>query len=207
MLLGWAHEDGKSELFTREEMPALFELDRVNKAAASFDAKKLFAFQERYYIIEQKVNQSLPYLQKAKLVPFPCPDEPRSKVRAVVQAAGDRLKVAGDILDYAHFFQPTDALVYDDKAFEKRLTKAPASVALLRSIKDQLATAELFDAPAMEKLTQEFVASQNTELGNIIHALRVAVSGKAVGFGLFETLAILGKEQTLARIDRALARV
>ncbi len=207
MLLGWAHEDGKSELFTREEMPALFSLERVVKSPASFDVKKLFAFQERYYIIEQKVNQSLPYLQKAKLVPFPCPDEPRAKVRALVQAAGDRLKVAGDILDYAHFFQAADALVYDDKAFEKRLTKAPASVQLLRLFRDKLAATESFEASAMEKLTQEFVTSQNTELGNIIHALRVAVSGKAVGFGLFETLAILGKEQCLARIDRALARV
>src|SRR5262249_26909124 len=48
LLLGWAHEDGKSEFFTRKEMIDLFTLVRVNKAPASFDAKKLFAFQERY---------------------------------------------------------------------------------------------------------------------------------------------------------------
>src|SRR6478672_11618778 len=65
MLLGWAHEDGKSEFFTRGEMVKLFSLDRVNKAASGFDAKKLFAFQERYMQelpAPEKVDLALPYL-------------------------------------------------------------------------------------------------------------------------------------------------
>ena len=53
---------------------------------------------------------------------------------------------------------------------------------------------------------QDFVKEQGIELGDIIHALRVAVTGKGVGFGLYETLAILGKPRCLARIDRAVAR-
>jgi glutamyl-tRNA synthetase len=207
MLLGWAHEDGKSEFFTRQEMAHIFTLDRVNKAAASFDTKKLFAFQERYFLTEQKVNLVLPYLQKAKLLPLPCLDADRTRLRAIVQAAGDRLKVAGDILNYAHFFQPAEQLVYDDKDFEKSLRKAPDSVNLLRLFKDKLAIAEPFDAPSLEKLTLEFVNSQNSELKKLIHALRVAVSGRAIGFGLYDTLAILGKPQCLARIERALARM
>ena len=51
-----------------------------------------------------------------------------------------------------------------------------------------------------------FVQGQGLELGDIIHALRVAVTGQGVGFGLYETLALLGREHTLARIDRAVAR-
>ena len=54
---------------------------------------------------------------------------------------------------------------------------------------------------------QEFVQSEGIKIGQVIHAVRVAVTGKAVGFGLFETLAILGRECCLERIDRALARL
>ena len=54
---------------------------------------------------------------------------------------------------------------------------------------------------------QTFVADERIPTNKIIHAVRVAVTGKTIGFGLFETLAILGRERVLARIDRALARV
>ncbi len=54
---------------------------------------------------------------------------------------------------------------------------------------------------------QEFVQSEGIKIGQVIHAVRVAVTGKAVGFGLFETLAILGRQRCIERIDRALARL
>ena len=80
VLLGWSLDD-KTEFFTRQEMIDLFSLERVNKAPASFDPKKLFAFQERYMQrlpIEPKTAMVLPYLQKAGLVLNPAPD-PRAR--------------------------------------------------------------------------------------------------------------------------------
>ena len=59
----------------------------------------------------------------------------------------------------------------------------------------------------LEKLLQDFVQAEGVNVGQIIHALRVAVTGKAVGFGVFDSLAILGREHCLARIDRALNRL
>jgi glutamyl-tRNA synthetase len=53
---------------------------------------------------------------------------------------------------------------------------------------------------------QSFIADEGVAIGAIIHPLRVGVTGKSVGFGMFDTLAILGRDRTLARIDRALAR-
>jgi glutamyl-tRNA synthetase len=207
VLLGWALDD-KAEFFTRQEMIDLFSLERVNKAPASFDPKKLFAFQDRYMQLvppEQKAALVLPYLQKAGLVSLP--GEVEAKVRQILAAAGDRIKVAGDILDYAAFFLPDDQLSYDEQAFAKRIRKPPEAVPLLRKLREALAATEPFDAPALERLMQEFVRAEGIEMGQIIHALRVAVTGKAVGFGLFESLAILGKAQCLARIDQALGRV
>ncbi|MCG8449709.1 MAG: glutamate--tRNA ligase, partial [Pirellulales bacterium] len=73
--------------------------------------------------------------------------------------------------------------------------------------RQQLAEVQTFDAAALETLLKSFVAAKEIKIGQIVHALRVAITGKPVGFGIFETLAILGKERSLARIDRALALV
>jgi glutamyl-tRNA synthetase len=209
VLLGWSLDD-KTESFTREEMIRLFSLERVNKAPASFDCKKLWAFEERAMMalpLEPKTAMALPFLEKAGLIPSPPPQDARAKVTAIVQAAGDRIKTAGDILDYSDFFVPDEQLPYDESAFDKRIRKPPEAAGLLAKFRERLAAAEGFDAAGLERLVQDFVQTEGVSIGQIIHALRVAVTGKAVGFGLFETLAILGKEDSLRRIARALAKV
>ena len=70
-----------------------------------------------------------------------------------------------------------------------------------------LASADQFDADTLERLLRTFVDSKQIKIGQIIHALRVAVTGKSVGFGMFEILEILGQERCLNRIDRALQRI
>jgi glutamyl-tRNA synthetase len=139
-------------------------------------------------------------------VPEPTPAATVKQVSAIVQAAGDRIKTAGDILDYPDFFVPDAEQAYDDKAFDKRLRKAPEAVPLLQEFRQRLAAAEAFDAGALEKLLNDFVQGEGIQIGQVIHALRVAVTGKAIGFGLFETLAILGRGRCLARIDQTLRR-
>ena len=124
-------------------------------------------------------------------------------VAAGVEAA--RIQVAGDILDFDDFFTANDALVFDEKALEKRLRKPPDAADLLKGFRERLATAETFDAPALEDLLKAYVEERDVKIGQIIHALRVAVTGKAIGFGMFETLALVGRERCLARIDRALS--
>ena len=84
-------------------------------------------------------------------------------------------------------------MCYDEAAFDKRIRKPPEAAGLLRKFRERLATAEPFDAPTLERLVQDFVQAEGIELDQIIHALRVAVTGKAVGFGLYESLAILGE--------------
>ncbi len=207
-LLGWSLDD-RSEDFSREELIANFSLERVNKAPASFDPKKLMAFQERHMLrlpLEHKVEMVLPYLVRAGYVASPVEDAIRARVACIVQAAGDRIKVAGDIVNFAEFFVTDEDLVYDEKDFEKAVRKQGAAQRLAR-FRDRLATAEPFDAPALEALMQAFVAAEGIKAAEIVHAVRVAVTGKSVGMGLFDTLAILGKESCLARIERALKRL
>ncbi len=206
LLLGWSLDD-KSESFTRPEMIAHFSLERVNKAAASFDVKKLRAFQERYMIalpVEPKTEMVLPFLQKAKLIPQPTPADVAARVTAIVRAAGERIKVAGDILDYDAFFLPDDRIIYDEKALNQHIRK-PAANALLRKMRERLETAT-FEAKTLEALVQEFAQAEGVKINDINQPLRVAVTGKSIGFSAYETLALLGRERCLARIDRALAQ-
>jgi glutamyl-tRNA synthetase len=208
VLLGWSLDD-RAETFSRDEMIRLFSLGRVNKAPASFDPKKLWAFQERYMMalpVEQKVPMVLPYLEKAGLIAAPPDDTEVAKVTAMVRAAGERIKVAGDILDYRDFFTPDEQLPYDEKAFDKHIRKPPEAAGLLRKIRQRLAEAAAFDAASLERLVGQFVEAEGIKLGQIVQALRVALTGKGASFGAFDILAILGKQRCLARIDRALAR-
>ncbi|MFP6667501.1 MAG: glutamate--tRNA ligase [Pirellulales bacterium] len=205
LLLGWALDD-RTEFFSRDQMIEQFSLEKVNKAPASFDPAKLQAFQDHYMQkldTKKKVAMVLPFLQKARLVSDPPPCETGPKLSRLVDAAGDRIKVAGDILDYTDFYVDDQSLRHDEKALEKRLRK-PGAADLLRRFRDQLASVEPFDTQTTDAALHAFVVSEGIKTGDIIHALRVATTGKTVGIGMFATLAILGKQSTLARIDLAL---
>lgn len=209
LLLGWSLDD-QTEEFNREEMLQHFSLQRVVKSPASFDPLKLLAFQERYMRklpMKQKVSFVLPFLQQAGRISTPPPCEIGSHVRKVLEAAGDRVKVAGDILQFDEFFVNDEDLEYDEKSLEKRIRKPEKAVELLQAMKHQLASVEPFDAPALDQLLHDFVESRQIKIGQIIHALRVATTGKSVGIGLFEALEIIGREGCLARIQRALDRI
>ena len=206
MLLGWSLDD-KTEFLTREEMIANFSLERVTKAPASFDPKKLWAFQDRYMTqlpAKQKVAMMLPYLQRAGLVPTPTPCEVGPKLTRIVEAAGDRLKTAGDILAYADFFF-RDQIEYDPKDFEKRIAK-PGAAELLGKFRDRLTVVEPFATAQLEAELNTFVSQEGIKTGDIVHPLRVAITGKGVGPGLYDCLAILGKETSIARINQAIAK-
>ncbi len=152
--------------------------------------------------LKQKVALVLPYLQRAGLVSSPPPCEVGPKLARIVEATGDRLKVAGDILLYADFFF-IDRIAYDPQAVEKNLRK-PGALTLMARLKDRLVAVEPFEVEPLEKALQQFVADEGIKVGDIIHALRVAVTGKAVGPGLYDCLALLGRETSLARIQRTL---
>jgi glutamyl-tRNA synthetase len=213
VLMGWSYDD-RTEFFTRDEMVRLFSLERVNKGPASLDVKKLFAFQETH---AQKVGWVVPVLQRAKLIPSPAPADVVRTVTQIMIAAADRIKVAGDVLDYAFFFLPDDQLAYDEKAVEKFLRKPPA-VEWVRKLRGLLASTppgeparmpafELFDAPVLKRGVEEFAQAEGAKPGDVSQALRVAVTGKGVGFDAYATLAILGRDRCLARIDRALTKL
>lgn len=200
-LLGWSFDD-RTEFFTPEELVANFSLERVTKAPASFDSKKLWSFQDHYMQqlpLKQKVAKMLGYLQRAGLVADPAPCEVGPKLTRIVEAAGDRLKVFGDILAYADFFFRDPQ--YDEGDLQKRLRK-PGVAELLAKFSATLAAVEPFEPAPLEAALQEFVAAEGLKPGDLVHPVRVAVTGKSVGPGLYDCLAILGREECLTRLAK-----
>jgi glutamyl-tRNA synthetase len=203
VLVGWSL-DGSTEDFSVADMTKLFSLERVNKDAASFDAKKLVAFQERYaqrLSTDDRVKWVTPFLKKAGLNPL------HDLLVKVIELAAHRLVVAGDILDYDYFFVADDKLTYDDKAVEKHLKKQPLARQWLSTLSEQLNGLLSFDAAGIEQAVRQYVEVGGHKLGDVSQALRVATTGKAAGFGTFDTLALLGRERTSARIAHTLRMI
>ena len=207
LLLGWSLDD-KTEMLALPEQIANFSLERVGKSAASFDPKKLLSFQERYMqalSVDERLALTLPYVEQAGWIASPASGADREQVRGIVAAAGDRIKVSGDILDYDEFFVDDEALVYDAKAFDKRIRSVAGVGELLAALREAIAALPpdaAFDAAAVERLLTEFVSARGLGLGAIVHAARLAVAGKPVGFGLFDIFALLGRDRVLARLAR-----
>jgi glutamyl-tRNA synthetase len=150
---------------------------------------------------KQKVALVLPFLQRAGLVDEPPACETGPYLGSIVAAAADRIAVAGDILEFDDFFAADDELQYDEKAIEKRLNNPTDARELLGQFRQRLEELESFTAEEIEAAMRQFVEEKERKIGELIHPLRIAVTGKAVGFGLFETLAILGQQRCLQRID------
>ena len=202
--LGWSM-DGESEFIPLDVVLKNFSLERITKAAANFDSQKLFWLQGEYMKLlptAEKVEKAAPYLRRAGLIGETIDDAPRAKLTAVIDAAADRIKLFSDVLTFAGPILK-DEVAYDPKAVEKRL-KAPGAADLLRGFADVLRGLDPFDAATTEQALHDFAAAKGQKSGDLVHPVRVATTGTAVGFGLYETLAILGKETVLKRIETAL---
>ncbi len=205
--LGWSLDD-HSEFIPLDVMIANFSLDRVNDSPASFDPDKLYWLAGEHMKLlapADKAAGCVPFLARAGLMD-PNPDAASlAKLEAVVEGCGDRIKLFSDVLIYGSFFFKTDP-DYDPKAVDKKLRKPEAQEAL-RDFVPVLEAAEPFDVPTLEAKLKEFCAVRGLKQGILIHALRISTTGVEVGPGVFDCLAILGKQESLRRIALGLRLV
>jgi glutamyl-tRNA synthetase len=209
LLLGWSLDDS-TEHFTLEDAIQHFSLARVNKAPASFDPQKLVAFQTRWMNqldLKKKVAMVLPYLQKANWVAEPPPCDIADRLSMIVKAAGDRIKVAGDILQFDELFVDANNLPVDADLFQKRLASDPIAIDALRNFRNLLSDCNDFTHVALEPMLKGFVEQKGIKLGVCISALRIALTGKSNGLGIFDYFEILGKTESLNRIDLCLSQL
>ena len=196
LLLGWNPGDDR-EVLTRAEMVRLFELEKVHVTAAMFDPKKL-AWMNGEYIKQMPRDVFVAELEKrvaAAGLAIPAGFD----VGYLADQLQVRTKFLNDIPAMARCFV-SDDLEFDPKAVDKRLKK-PGVKATLLDLVARFAAVGDWRASVLEELVKGL--SQGGGMGPWVHPIRVAVSGRGEGIGLFEMLQLLGKEKTLARLQKA----
>ncbi len=196
LLLGWNPGDDR-EVLTREEMVKLFELEKVHVTAAMFDPKKL-AWMNGEYI------KKIPHADFVKELKARAGAVQRDEAwwDYLADQLQPRTKFLNDIPAAVACFV-SDDYPFDEKAVDKRLRK-PGVKALLKDLVERFSKAPEWNAPALEALVKEL--SQGNGMGPWVHPIRVAVSGRGEGIGLFEMLQLLGREKTIARLESAAER-
>jgi glutamyl-tRNA synthetase len=205
-LLGWAPGEGdEQEIFGREELIERFDLFRINRAPAVFSYKKL-DWMNGVYIRslsqEALLDRLLPFWQEAGMVPDPCPEEEREALRPIVPLVQERLKRLGEIVDWTAFLFREVETPPAEQLVGKKMTPQE-SLAALRRARDLLAAVEPFEPEAMEAPMRALVEELGLKAGQLFGIVRWAVTGQQVAPPLFGSLAVVGREQALARLDAA----
>jgi glutamyl-tRNA synthetase len=199
--LGWSLDD-KTEIMPLETMIANFGFERVNDSPASFDPDKLYWLAGEYMKqlpVAEKLEGSLPYLRRAGLIGDSLDAATRDKLAQIIEASKERIKLFTDVIGLAAPFLKADP-DYDAKAVEKELRK-PGVADTLRAFAVVVKAAEPFDPATLERVAQEFMTAKGLTAKHLIQPLRVSLIGVTVGFGLYETMALLGRAETLRRIE------
>lgn len=199
--LGWAH--GDQEIFTREELIQYFSLAEINKAAAVFDPEKLLWLNAHYLRAlpaDRLLHELMPHLVREGIVKA-SEEVDRAYVARAVDSVRERSKTLVEMAQWLRFYL-IDHIIYDEKAAAKFLT--PAQAPLLTLLTQRLADLASFDEVAIEHVFQGMIAEQGVKLGEIAQPARVALTGGTVSPGIYEVMAILGRERVLSRLRNAL---
>jgi glutamyl-tRNA synthetase len=198
--LGWSH--GDQEVFTREEMIAAFDIRDVNKAASAFNPEKLLWLNQQH-MMRAAPAALVPHL-RAQLRRLGCDSDDQQLLEGVILAQRERAKTMKEMATNSRFFF-SDRIEMDPKAAAKHLTAEARTV--LAQVRGQLAGLTQWDAPSINGLLNQLSAQLQVGLGKVAQPVRVAVTGSAVSPPIDATLALLGRERSLARLDAALAGV
>ena len=196
--LGWSH--GDQEIFTLEEMTALFDIADVNKSASAINPDKL-AWINQQHLMRLPPGKVVPELrwQFERLGVSAASD---SMLESVVLAQRERSKTLKEMAEASRFFfePPKD---YEEKSARKHLTAETAPV--LEQSKSTLCALVDWNPAPIHAAIQAQADAGGLGLGKVAQPIRVAVSGGSVSPPIDQTLSILGRDETLARLERAIA--
>lgn len=197
-LMGFSMPDGR-EIFTLEELIAAFTWERVSLGGPVFDLEKLRWLNGKYIrevlSLEEVAERVKPFLEAAG---FSWPDE--AYLRRAVALMRPRFDTLKELPEKAPY------LFTENYPFsEKAQAKLAEGLTLLREVLPLLRAQEAWDETALDTLLRGFAAERGLKLGQVAQPLRAALTGSLETPGLFEIMALLGKERTLSRLERALS--
>ena len=199
MLLGWSPGNNQ-EMIQLSSAIKKFSIKKINKAAAAFSMDKLKWLNNQY--IKQMDSEKFieiitPFLEKKGYIKE---NFDRQVLKSSVELYKGRLSTLLDFLEWTEFVF-NDDYHKDQEALQKHLSENRANEFSLLS--ERFSHVDPFDADTTEKAFRGLVAKLGIKASDLVHPVRVALTGRAVGPGLFETIALLGKEKTLKRLSEA----
>lgn len=204
--LGWSLDD-QTELMSLDFITQNFSLERVVKGPAGFDPEKLLSYQAHWMnqlSVDERTAGCLPYLQQAGLVPQQPSAAEQAKVRAVVAALSERIKIFSDVLTYDYFFK--DVIEVSEKDFTKIFGKAGIRELLTECVPVMTNLTD-WTVASLDAAIRAFCESKGVSGGTLNQALRISTTGSPIGPGVFDCLELVGKEKSLERINAALAKL
>ena len=207
-LVGWSLDD-HTEFFTKEDLEKCFRMENIHKAPGVFDYKKLDWFNGQY--IRQTDDEKLaalvtPYLQESGFISKEESEEEKKLVLSLIPSVKERMKVLSDVVPLTSFlFQDvpvTDKAVYVAKGSNEENTLQAleeGSQILLSSLKEGKAESEIEEA--LVALSQKL----GIKINGVFQPIRVAITNSTVSLPLFDSIRLLGLEETEKRLGRAIS--
>jgi len=200
-LLGWAPGDNR-EVMSKDEIIESFSIDKINDRNAVFDNQKLDWMNGMYIRkmpLKKLVDIALEELKKAELIK----DTKKvdiNKISKIVELIQERLKKFSEIPQLINYF--FDKPIYEEKAVRKFLKKDGVSQ-MLQELCKTIEEVEPFDIEILESAVREFIEQKGLKVGQVIHPVRVALTGRAASPPIFDVMQVLGKQTCLKRIAGA----
>jgi glutamyl-tRNA synthetase len=202
-LLGWS-PGGDKEIFSIDETIGAFALQKVNKTAAIYDTTKLTWMNSHYireFDLDKLATLALPFFVAKGLISGDLSEVESAHYKAVIGAVRERAKTLVELPEAAAYFF-VDLFEYDEKGAKKAFGREGTADLLRRAAVD-LRLLEIFDRETTEERFNVLCEALGIPLGQLIQPTRLALTGRMGGPGLFEVMELLGRDKTVARLERA----
>jgi len=199
--LSWSH--GDDEIMSTEQMIEWFDIDDIGRSAARFDFQKLESLNGHYIRgkdapeLLATLESALPFLPEGEAFAASLTEAKRLQLLAALPQLKERAKTLNDLIAGAAFIFAERPLPVDEAA---AALLGPEGRAILRDAHPVLGSATDWNHMSLEAALKEFAAGKGLKLGKVAQPLRAALTGKATSPGIFDVLAILGRDESLARI-------
>lgn len=198
--LGWNPGTDK-EIFSMEELISEFSLERVQKAGSRFDPEKAKWYNHQYLVSTDSKVLALMFAPILKEKGFEKDSEMISKI---VELVKERVNFVSEIWDQSFYFfcAPGE---YDPKVVKKRWKEN--TPAMMQELHDLLSTENDFSSSNLETKVKSWIEEKELGMGQVMNAFRLAIVGTSMGAHMFDIVEIIGKEDTLSRIKRAISTI
>ena len=202
-LLGW-NPGTEQELFSKAELVELFDLERVQKSGARFDPEKNKWYNHQYLVRKPAGALLAPFREVLRAKSPTASKFSDSELIRVIELLRERANFVSDLWDLGWYLfeAPTE---YDEKAAKKQWKAGTSSV--MRQYSEFLKGLSSFESSALEADTKAWLESAGLSFGQVMPPLRLVLVGSLQGPHLFDIMALLGREETLARLARGISRL